>query len=63
MDWKDHGRHLVKYGAERMKEPSSWIGVGTFLGYTGFHVDPGVWQNLTLVLSGLCGLLAVVLPG
>lgn len=62
MDWKNKGHRLAKYGVERMKEPSSWLGVGVFLGYLGWHVDPGVMQNISLIGTGLCGLLAFVLP-
>lgn len=62
--WREHlqrGRRLVRYGAERFKEPSSWNGIGGFLLLFGIHADPGLVQGLTYIGAGACWFLGYVL--
>ena len=40
---------------DRLKEPSSWSGLGLVLGMFGLNVDPGFIQTLSVTLAGGAG--------
>lgn len=44
----------------RFKEPSSWAGFGTFAALIG--ITSPVYAAITLTVSGVCSVIAVVLP-
>ncbi len=44
---------------ERMKEPSSWAGIGILWAIVGPHWLP--WEIVTQAGAAVCGLLALVL--
>jgi hypothetical protein len=46
----------------RLKEPSTWIGLGSLVTGIGFAVKPELWQAISAVGMGIGGLLAVVIP-
>lgn len=52
----------LKALAKRFQEPSSWAGLAGLVALMGLHLDPGAVQSLTLLGSGIAGLLAILLP-
>ncbi len=46
----------------RLKEPSSYAGLGAVLGAAGVHADDSVLQAVIQVLISLAGLVAVLMP-
>lgn len=47
--------------ANRLKEPSSWAGVGVLVGALGLQVAPDTWHSIVQIGTGIAGLLAVIL--
>lgn len=47
--------------ATRLREPSTWIGLGSLVTAVGFAVKPELWQAISAVGMGLGGLMAVLL--
>ena len=47
--------------AAKLKEPSTWIGLGSLATAVGWSVSPEHWQTISQVGMGLGGFLAVVL--
>lgn len=47
--------------ATRLREPSTWIGLGSLGTAVGFAVKPELWQAISVVGMGLGGLMAVLL--
>lgn len=46
----------------RFSEPSSYAGLGAVVGVLGLNVPAGALQAASMVLAGICGLVAVFLP-
>lgn len=53
---------LLRFLANRFKEPSSWAGLAPLLAGAGLSVPGGVVQGIILVGAGTCTLLAILLP-
>jgi hypothetical protein len=47
--------------ASRLREPSTWVGIGSLVTAVGFAVKPELWQSISAVGMGLGGLMAVLL--
>lgn len=45
----------------RLKEPSTWAGIGSIVTAAGFAIRPDLWQEIASVGMGIGGLLAVIL--
>jgi len=50
---------MVNMIMRRFKEPSSWAGFSAIAVAFGMSTD--LWNQIVLVLAGLCGLLAMVM--
>lgn len=48
------------YIVARLREPSTWVGLGSFLTGVGVIVAPELWQQITAIGLGVGGLLAVI---
>ena len=48
------------YVLARLREPSTWVGIGSFLTGVGVAVAPELWQQITAVGLSVGGFLAVV---
>lgn len=46
----------------RLKEPSTYAGLGALLAAFGIHLDPGVLQAAIQLVAAVAGLLAVLTP-
>ena len=46
----------------RLKEPSSYAGIGMLLAALGLHVEDATLQAAIAALCGVAGLVAVLLP-
>lgn len=46
----------------RLKEPSSYAGLGALLGAFGLHIDHGVLQATIQLIAAVAGLIAVLTP-
>jgi hypothetical protein len=46
----------------RLQEPSTYAGAAAMLSAFGLTLDPGILHDLTLVGTGLGGLVAFLLP-
>jgi hypothetical protein len=53
---------FLAFLAARLKEPSSYAGLGAVLGAAGVHADDAVLQAVIQVLISLAGLVAVLMP-
>lgn len=51
---------LLKQALKRMKEPSTWAGLGIIATLLG--VPPGTFELVTQIGMGMAGLFAVALP-
>ncbi len=49
------------YILARLKEPSTWAGLGVMLGGMGIKVQPGLWQSIAVAGAAIAGLIATVL--
>ena len=54
-------RNLFTLIASRLREPSTWAGIGTLVTAVGFYVKPELWQAIAAVGMGLGGLMAVLI--
>lgn len=45
----------------RMKEPSTWVGLGSLVTAAGFALRPDLWQQISVIGMGVGGLLAAIL--
>lgn len=45
----------------KLREPSTWVGIGSFLTAIGFAVRPDLWQEISTVCMGIGGILGIVL--
>lgn len=52
----------LQYIVARLSEASTWAGIGTALLGMGVSLPPGVLQNVTLVGTGIAGLVAILVP-
>lgn len=48
--------------AARLKEPSTYAGIAAVTAALGMSLPPGIIQNVTLIGTGIGGLLAFFLP-
>ena len=55
-------KSLLAKAAARLKEPSTYAGLTALIAAAGFTIDAGLVQSAVMALSGLCGVLAVLLP-
>ena len=53
---------IVSFLIDRLKEPSTWAGIGTLLTGVGIALKPELWQAITAVGLTVGGLLAVLIP-
>lgn len=52
---------LLSALVDRLKEPSTWVGLGSLVTAIGFAIKPELWQQISAVGMGIGGLLAVIL--
>lgn len=52
----------MTYIITRLREPSTYAGLGALLGTFGVVMPPGMVQNITLAGTGLAGIVAALLP-
>ena len=48
------------YIVARLREPSTWVGLGSFLTGVGIVLAPELWEQITAIGLGVGGFLAVV---
>lgn len=53
--------NLISLIAARLREPSTWVGIGSLVTAIGFAVKPELWQAISAVGMGFGGLMAVLL--
>lgn len=53
---------ILSFLASRLREPSTWAGIGTLITGVGVALKPELWQAITAIGLGLGGLLAVFIP-
>lgn len=53
---------ILAYLVARLKEPSTYAGLGTLLGLVGVNLTQGTLQAISGVLIALAGALAVLVP-
>ena len=51
----------MRYLIARFGEPSTYGALAGILAALGLHSDPGLMQNLTLIGTGIAGLLGIML--
>ncbi|HEY1257789.1 MAG TPA: hypothetical protein VGF34_00960 [Stellaceae bacterium] len=54
--------NLLLFLLERLREPSSYAGLGALFGAAGIHVDDAVLQAVVQLLVAIAGLVAVLVP-
>jgi hypothetical protein len=54
--------NLVIFLAGRLREPSTYAGLGALLAAAGIHVDDAVLQAVVQLLVSAAGLVAVLVP-
>lgn len=54
--------NLLSFIASRLKEPSSYAGLGAVLAAAGIHIDDSILQSAIQVLVSVAGLIAVLVP-
>ena len=47
---------------DRLKEPSTWAGLGVLLGVLGLPVTPEQWAVAVQLLTAIAGAVAVFMP-
>ena len=52
----------VSWIGARLREPSTYAGLGALLGLLGLGSDPGLIKDIGMIGLGTGGLIAVVLP-
>ena len=59
----DQARHLARYGLDRLREPSSWIGAFAAINSAlNLHLTSDTVTAVAYVGAGLCGVLAILFP-
>lgn len=53
--------NFLSLAVARLKEPSTWVGLGSLVTAVGFAVSPDLWQAISAVGMGVGGLVAVIL--
>lgn len=53
---------LLIFLIARLKEPSSYAGLGALLVAAGVHIDDSALQSVIQVLVSVAGLIAVLVP-
>ena len=53
---------LLKFVVARLREPSTYAGLGALLAAAGIHVNDMVVQAFIQVLVSVAGLVAVLMP-
>ncbi len=51
----------MTYLIARFGEGSTYAALAALLGVCGLHLDPGIVQNVTLIGTGITGLLGILL--
>jgi len=54
--------NLLAFIVARLREPSTYAGLGAFLGAAGIHIDNTVLQAVIQLLVSIAGLIAVLVP-
>jgi hypothetical protein len=54
--------NIAAFVLARLKEPSSYAGIGALLAAAGIHADDAVVQAVVQALVSLAGLAAVLMP-
>lgn len=52
---------MGKWLSERLQEPSTYVGLGSFLTAAGFAFKPEYWQWVAAIGMGIGGLLGAVI--
>lgn len=53
---------LIAFVVARLREPSSYAGLGALLAAGGIHADQAIVQAAIQVLVAVAGLIAVLMP-
>lgn len=53
---------MLGYILERLKEKSTWVGIGSFITGLGVTISPDKWQIIMGIGMGLPGLISMFLP-
>ena len=53
---------LLSFVLARLKEPSTYAGIGALVATSGIHVDSAVLQAGIQVIVSLAGLVAMLIP-
>jgi len=51
----------MQYLIARMKEPSTYAGLGVLMASFGYHIEPGILQSVVALLTGIAGLVSVLI--
>lgn len=54
--------NLLAFIVARLREPSTYAGLGALLGAAGVHIDDTVLQAVVQLLVSIAGLIAVLVP-
>lgn len=46
---------------DKLKEPSTWVGLGSLITAIGWNIKPELWAQISGIAMGIGGLLAVML--
>jgi len=57
INWDAAGTYIIK----KLKEPSTWIGLGSLCTAIGWNIRPDLWPIISLLGMGIGGFLATVL--
>lgn len=52
---------LIAAIISKLKEPSTWVGLGSLLTAIGWNIAPELWASISGVAMGFGGLMAVLL--
>lgn len=52
---------LLSVVLSKLREPSTWVGLGSLVTAIGWNIKPELWAQISGVAMGLGGLLAVIL--
>jgi hypothetical protein len=59
---KGNPMNLLWFIVARLKEPSSYAGLGALLAAAGIHVDNSILDAVIQVMVSVAGLIAVLVP-
>ena len=57
INWDAAGGYVI----QKLKEPSTWIGLGSLVTAVGWNIRPDLWPVISLIGMGIGGFLATVL--